>query len=124
MPAAPSARKDKPSRPDGRSHGDPENPVQRSPRAPGSSPASEADEHLELPHERDQSTKTTASAPDRGMRQAQKDLEAGQVDTDMRVTPGLDAEQRARYVPGAGGRAPSRSTDAPSPAAPRKGPRP
>ena len=98
-------------------------PVDRSPRAPGSPPPTRADEHLELPHERDQSTHSTAARPDPGMRQAKKDLDAGQVDTDMRATPGLDAAQRARYVPGAGGQHASKGTGAPSPAAPRKGPR-
>jgi len=60
-----------------------------------------------LPHERDE------SAPDKGqqatgglgtgaagqqqkahMEQAREDLESGQVDTDMRATPGLDAARR------------------------------
>lgn len=40
------------------------------------------------------------------MNQARKDLEAGQVDTDMRAVPGLDAAQRQRYVPGEGGQGP------------------
>jgi hypothetical protein len=40
------------------------------------------------------------------MVQAQRDIEAGQVDTDMRATPGLDAKRRARMVPGAGGKPP------------------
>lgn len=62
--------------------------------------------HLKLPHERDQSTDNTAPQPHDEMKQAKKDLEAGQVDTDMRASPGLDAAQRKRYVPGAGGQGP------------------
>lgn len=118
------SRADTPTDPRGAPHRAPTHPVDRTPRAPGSPPPEETDDHLELPHEREQSTKTTAATPDPAMRQAHKDLEAGQVDTDMRATPGLDAAQRAAYVSGAGGQTPSQKTRAPSPAAPRKGPRP
>lgn len=59
-----------------------------------------------LPHERDQSANTTAEAPDPMMVQAKRDLDAGLVDTDMRATPGADAERRARLVPGPGGKGP------------------
>ncbi|WP_212745096.1 hypothetical protein [Hydrogenophaga sp. 2FB] len=97
------------SQPPPTAHGSaPPHPVDRTPRAPGAlPPLDEAQDHLELPHESDQSTHTTAPAPDPAMRQAHKDLKEGQVDTDMRATPGLDAEQRKRYVPGAGGQPPS-----------------
>lgn len=61
---------------------------------------------LPLPHERDQSIDATAPAPDPLMVQAQRDIEAGLVDTDMRATPGLDANRRARLVPGPGGKLP------------------
>jgi hypothetical protein len=61
---------------------------------------------LALPHERDQSTKTTAEVPDPMMAQAKRDIDAGLVDTDLRVTPGLDAQHRARLVPGPGGKQP------------------
>lgn len=82
----------------------PSRPVSRTPRSPGAPPPQEEqEEHLELPHERDQSTHATSRQRDPAMRQAHQDLEEGQVDTDMRATPGLDAEQRQRYVPGAGG---------------------
>ena len=37
------------------------------------------------------------------MRQAKRDLDAGQVDTDMHATAGLDAERRQKLVPGPGG---------------------
>ncbi|MDC6169409.1 hypothetical protein [Paucibacter sp. XJ19-41] len=59
---------------------------------------------LALPHERDESPDSVAVEPDPLMVQAQRDLDAGQVDTDMRATPGLDAERRARLVPGPGGK--------------------
>lgn len=38
--------------------------------------------------------------------QAFKDLKNGLVDTDMRATPGLDAQKRAKDVTGPGGRPP------------------
>jgi hypothetical protein len=41
------------------------------------------------------------------MAQAQRDIDAGLVDTDMHATPGLDAQRRARLVPGPGGKPPS-----------------
>lgn len=78
--------------------------------------------HLELPHERDESAHSTASAPDPDMQQAHKDLQEGQVDTDMRATPGLDADRRTRYVPGEGGQPASRKAPPPAPTAPRRGP--
>ena len=53
-------------------------------------------------------TGTTAPAPDPKMQQAKRDLDAGLVDTDMRATPGLDAQRRAKLVPGAGGKPPPR----------------
>ena len=64
-------------------------------------------EGLALPHERDESAQTTASTPDPVMVQAKRDIDAGLVDTDMRATPGLDAERRAELVPGPGGKPPS-----------------
>ncbi|WP_354599791.1 hypothetical protein [Uliginosibacterium flavum] len=60
-----------------------------------------------MPHERDESADTTARVPDSRMAQAQHDIDAGLVDTDMRATPALDAKQRARLVPGPGGKPPS-----------------
>ena len=62
---------------------------------------------LALPHERDESTNTIAATPDPKMVQAKRDIDAGMVDTDMRTTPGLDAERRARLVPGPGGKPPT-----------------
>lgn len=53
-----------------------------------------------LPHERDQMSGTTAAEVDPRIARAHADLEAGQVDTDLRTTPGLDAAARRRKVPG------------------------
>ncbi len=72
----------------------------RGAKAPLSAPG------LALPHERDESTDTTAEAPDPMIVQAKRDIDAGLVDTDMHATPGLDAELRERLVPGPGGKSP------------------
>ena len=63
---------------------------------------------LPLPHERDESTPSVAATPDPVMVQAHRDIEAGLVVTDMRATPGLDAQRRAALVPGAGGKPPGK----------------
>ncbi len=63
---------------------------------------------LPLPHERDESAHQVADEPDRMMVQAYRDLEAGLVDTDMRATPGLDAQRRSELVPGPGGKPPGK----------------
>ena len=73
----------------------------RGAKAPDSAPG------LALPHERDESTDASPAVPDPLMAQAKRDVDAGQVDTDMRATPGLDAKLRARMVPGAGGKPPA-----------------
>jgi hypothetical protein len=62
---------------------------------------------LALPHENDESMPATAVAPEPVMVQAKRDIDAGMVDTDMRATPGMDAELRAKLVPGPGGKPPS-----------------
>ena len=50
---------------------------------------------LRLPHEHDQSgVDATTDVPDPMMVQAAKDLQAGQVDTDLHNTAGLDAVRR------------------------------
>jgi len=54
---------------------------------------------LPLPHERDEVTGQVDPQPHDVIRQAKKDLDAGLVDTDMRATPGLDAERRSKLVP-------------------------
>ena len=61
-------------------------------------PAPVARPKLKLPHERDESVGTAGRAPRRVIEQARRDLEAGLVDTDMRATPGLDAQCRRRLV--------------------------
>lgn len=53
-----------------------------------------------LPHERDQQNTATNAKPDVQMRRASRDLRRGQVDTDLRATPGLDAELRGDMVKG------------------------
>lgn len=65
------------------------------PGLPAPSPGTDA----LLPHERDQAVGEVAKEPDPVMVQAKRDIDAGMVDTDMRATPGLDAERRARLVP-------------------------
>ncbi len=52
----------------------------------------------QLPHERDQTPESAGDEPRDDMRQAHEDIESGQVDTDMRATPGLDAAQRKKLV--------------------------
>ncbi len=70
---------------------------------PADDPGSVSD--LALPHERDAATGHVAEAPDPAMEQAKKDIDQGQVDTDMWGTAGLDHERRKRLVP------PSRGSD-------------
>lgn len=56
---------------------------------------------LALPHERDQGPATGTGGPgpvDPVMRQAHEDLQNGLVDTDLRATPGLDAQRRCALV--------------------------
>lgn len=53
-----------------------------------------------LPHDRDQQAAATPAEPDPHIRCAARDLQQGQVDTDLRATPGLDAERRGGMVPG------------------------
>jgi hypothetical protein len=62
---------------------------------------------LQLPHERDQSVNATDDKPDPLMVQAKLDLDAGQVDTDMRAVAGQNASLRAKLVPGPAGTPPA-----------------
>lgn len=71
---------------------------------------------LALPHERDETAGDVAVAVDPVIAQAGRDIDAGLVDTDMRATPGLDAQRRGRLVPGPGGQAPSPADAASRPA--------
>lgn len=57
-----------------------------------------SDQDVALPHERDESTRTTDPEPDPVIRRAYEDLEAGLVDTDLHGTPGLDAERREELL--------------------------
>jgi hypothetical protein len=60
--------------------------------------SSGADVMGQLPHERDQIPEAAGDQVRADMRQAHHDLEQGQVDTDMRATPGLDAKRRKKLV--------------------------
>lgn len=77
--------------------------VKRTPVAPGSMPTPQTDDELKMPHERDQSTEDSTGPTDPRMLQAKKDLDSGQMDTDMRAVPGMDADRRREAVGGAGG---------------------
>jgi hypothetical protein len=82
-------------------------PVGRQPATPPRPPRTPApSDELALPHERDESPDATEAGTDATVAQAQRDLAAGQVDTDMRATPGLDAERREQLVKGPGGQTP------------------
>lgn len=84
--------------------GDPAVPPQPvEPDTPFEVPPEDGKTPLKLPHENDQDTDMTDDQPDPKILQAWKDLKEGQVDTDMRATPGQDAAQRAIDVPGPGG---------------------
>lgn len=76
--------------------------IQKPPLAPGS-PAPPASGEatgtdLPLPHERDQSTGQTDPRPNKVIRQAKADIDQGLVDTDLRATPGLDAQRREKLL--------------------------
>lgn len=53
-----------------------------------------------LPHDRDQQAAATDAEPNAHIERAARDLKQGQVDTDLRATPGLDAERRGEMVKG------------------------
>ena len=84
--------------------------VGAAPQAPGASPDDQG-RGLPMPHERDQASGADGTQhqdePDPVMQQAHRDLQDGLVDTDMRATSGLDAEQRRKLM--AGGTAPKTS---------------
>lgn len=97
----------------GRSDGDqaPRRMLDKAPVSPGQVEPDAAPTHnddVQLPHERDQSTGgdstggTGSGAAGEDQRavigQAHEDLKQGQVDTDLRSTPGLDAERRDQLV--------------------------
>ena len=85
--------------------------LDKAPVAPGEVKPDAApthDDDAQLPHERDQSTGGDSTggmgsgAAGENQRavigQAHEDLKGGQVDTDLRSTPGLDAERRDSLV--------------------------
>jgi len=51
-----------------------------------------------LPHERDQAEGAVTPDVNPVIEQAKHDIDDGLVDTDMRATPGLDAERRERLL--------------------------
>jgi hypothetical protein len=53
-----------------------------------------------LPHDRDQQAASTDARPNAHIDRAARDLKQGQVDTDLRATPGLDADRRGGLVQG------------------------
>lgn len=72
----------------------PKHPPPTEPSAPH-----DAGQVLPLPHERDASAGHIAEEPDPKMKQAKQDLDAGQVDTDMWGTAGLDNSRKEQLVP-------------------------
>jgi len=82
------------------------------------------DPPLPLPHERDETAPGgTGRAGGRSRRigQAARDLAEGQVDTDLRATPGLDAERRRDLLRRAADGQPTRRPPAPDTGRPGRG---
>ena len=52
----------------------------------------------ELPHERDQHLEEQRSEPRSGAQQAARDIESGQLDTDLHNTPGVERVVRERHA--------------------------
>ena len=89
-----------------RSHPTPEAPATADGKttvATGNTNHPDQRDELPLPHERDEAVGGTASKPDRVIKQAKRDLDAGLVDTDMHGTPGLDAARRKDLLGRGGG---------------------
>lgn len=94
--------------------------VGTAPHAPQSSPAGEGRD-LPAPHERDEAAGHVAEANDPVIEQARRDLDRGLLDTDLRTTPGLDAEGRERLLESERARARERAArDAAREARPRE----
>ncbi|MCE4555562.1 hypothetical protein [Pelomonas cellulosilytica] len=72
-------------------------PKQDQPRTPGDASRPQGPS---LPHDRDQQAASTEAKPNPHIDRAARDLAQGQVDTDLRATPGLDAERRGDLVKG------------------------
>ena len=77
--------------------------VKAAPGKPGPLADDATGADLPIPHELDQASGQVDPEPADSMVQAHRDLKAGQVDTDMRATAGLDAERRAAITPPAKG---------------------
>ena len=58
----------------------------------------ETEDAMRMPFEQDQSSDSSAERPHEKMRQAKKDLDAGLVDTDLRGSPGQDAERQRELL--------------------------
>ncbi|MBK1711322.1 hypothetical protein [Rubrivivax gelatinosus] len=67
--------------------------------APGND-ASDDGSGLPLPHERDEAPDAPGGKPRPVIEQARRDIESGQVDTDMRSSAGLDADARKKALRG------------------------
>ena len=74
-------------------------------------PGADTGPDLAQPHERDESIGNTATEPNPVIQQAHADIVSGQVDTDLRNQPGLDAPRRAELLGGHGGGAPPPGPD-------------
>jgi hypothetical protein len=72
---------------------------QSAPLKPGNTQDGVPTPPMALPHERDEANDQTRPRTDAVMKRAHDDLAEGQVDTDMRATPGLDAARRKQLVP-------------------------
>ncbi|MBZ8142932.1 hypothetical protein CLD22_23940 [Rubrivivax gelatinosus] len=75
--------------------------VGKPPVAPGDH-AGDDGSGLPLPHERDESPDAPGAKPRAVIEQARRDIESGQVDTDMRTSAGLDADAREKALRGGG----------------------
>lgn len=59
---------------------------------------SESGSEERLPHERDQQLEEQRSAPRSDVEQAARDIESGQLDTDLHNTPGVERVVRERHA--------------------------
>lgn len=66
--------------------------------APSGSAGADDDDPMRWQYERDQSSDSTAAEPQEVIRQAARDIESGQVDTDLRNTPGIGAERQRELL--------------------------
>lgn len=101
MPATPDP--DRPGDPQPHSPAAGQRPL-KAPASVGKAPLSPGDPHpgagsgLPQPNERDESIGSISATPDPVIEQALADLQAGQVDTDLRNSGGVDAAQRRALI--------------------------